>query len=781
MPKVIIAALDEALLETKTADSDRFVLCNYVMPLLITFADDVTPLVPGYKRELLNAFARTGAIDGPRILEAIPPLVGEVVARNRLDLSGRARVESARPPELLAGRESIDAVARLDDATDLLDMVGARASERDRVVVRAVRAKVHEARSALASAPRRLLGALGVPPPPAPPPTQEEIIEFFLGLLQSDMAYFFFDRTRIRPKGFRIGEHVYALALAPGEEVTIEQKTFTKRQTTFEEQNEREATFDLELASTLTTELQEGFQRQKNLTDTWSMNVSKTGSYSSPIISDVAYGSFNTNHTFGYTKNVTSADAETRSRSTRDSKTASAKVASKYRTLHKTSFKVAVEQGFESTTKRVIRNPNAFTPITLHYFKVLQRLEMTHERYGVRLGWMPCIKDPAYSYFEQIREGKAKIVSDAEAALPPKPEEPARHTVETGAAALPDGKWFPSGIVPAGQGALDGSMSNDFDLEVPFDDGWEWDGKVESIDVRTFTVRSSDRYSATVKGWPVVVQATGAGGSALRVVVHLGAMADPWRRAQIELQINVWFVPKPVPSTAPPDDKAAEALAAYQVTLNDWEGKCEELRAAARKAADEWAAVMLRNLNPVSEMVNQIIKLSFPPNVRDEGWEIDLWQKLFDWERANYVAYPGWWADRPLRDPLLDSSDFINASWARLYLPVRVGMERLALRWIHGRTIQKLDAAVESRFDDIEADLKKYRKDRFGAELEMMPPAADGTYQEKYESLATWTDFMPTDGTHLEIVQGMTSAADATTAAVIDRGATAEDEDEDDG
>jgi hypothetical protein len=241
-------------------------------------------------------------------------------------------------------------------------------------------------------------------------------------------------------------------------------------------------------------------------------------------------------------------------------------------------------------------------------------------------------------------------------------------------------------------------------------------------------------------------------------------MSDPFRRAQIELQVNVWFVPKPVPNTAPPDEKAAEELAQYRVAVNDWETKCAEQRALARKAAGEWAATMLANLNPVSEMVNQIIKREFLPNVRDDGWEIDLWQKLFDWERASYVAYPGWWADRPLRDPLLDASEFINASWARLYLPVRVGMERLALRWMHGRTTRELDAGVEVRFDAIEAELKKYRKERFGDELEMIAPV-DGAYQEKYESLATWTDFMPTDGTHLEIVQGMTSAADENTVA----------------
>ena len=116
MPKAIIAALDESLLETKSADSDRFVLCNYVMPLLITYADGVTPLLPDYKRALLNAFARNGVIDGPRILERVSGLeVGDVVARNGLALSEPARVEPARTTEMIAGRENAGGIDAMGD------------------------------------------------------------------------------------------------------------------------------------------------------------------------------------------------------------------------------------------------------------------------------------------------------------------------------------------------------------------------------------------------------------------------------------------------------------------------------------------------------------------------------------------------------------------------------------------------------------------------------------------------------------------------------------------
>ena len=757
MQKAVIAKLDQALLETTAADSDRFVYSNYVMRLLVTYDDGVTPIVPFYKRTILNAFARNGIIDGMKLKKALPGLdMGELLSNNELEFG-------PPPPQPGAGENSggnhaETARAAMIDAGHLLNMFGDNEALSNDVLAEAVRAKLEQARVSLAHPPA------SVQPAPPRPPTVDEMIEFLIGLLQSDVAYFFLDRTRIQPKGFRIGEHVYGLSLAPAEEVTLEQKTFTKRQTTFEEQNEQEAEFNLELASTLTTELQEGFERQKSITDTWGFNVGKVGSYSSPIISDVAYGSFNTNHSFNSSKNVTDADQETRRRSTHDSRTASAKVASKYRAAHRTTFSVSAEQGFETTTKRVVRNPNAFTPITLHYFKILQRVEMRHERYGVRLGWMPSIRNPAYRYVEQIQSGKKQIVDNAELALPSKPEEPSTGQRSSGASQVADDKWFTSAMIQAGTGAADGSMSADFQVDIAFEDEFEWDDVVGNITIDEYSLRSKSKYSADLKGLPTIVPGGAATGSALRVTVHVGAQEDAWRRAMIEFQVKARFVRKPVQTTIPADSAAAEQIAAHAIAVRDWEARCDELRAQAKKAADDWEAVMLRNLNPVAEMISQLARDPyFPPSVRDEAWEIDFWQKLFDWERAGYMTYPGWWADGPLRDPTRDPSDFINASWARLYLPVRVGMERLALRWIFGRTTRALDAATEASFDAIEADLKKYRKSHFGDESEMMNPEPDGVFQEKYDTIATWGDLMPTDGTHLEVVQASTLAADEIT------------------
>jgi len=197
--------------------------------------------------------------------------------------------------------------------------------------------------------------------------------------------------------------------------------------------------------------------------------------------------------------------------------------------------------------------------------------------------------------------------------------------------------------------------------------------------------------------------------------------------------------------------------------------KREAALEAARVAANEFEARLRRGLSPVNEMVSQIIEQHFPANVRDECWEIDYWQRIFDWERASFVAYPSWWSTSDARDPELDPSDFLNASWAKLYLPVRAGMERAALRWIFGKAVARpLAPPVEKRFDQIIADLRTFRGDTIGEpdELPELKTTCQHTETKVY-CLADWDELMPTDGTHLEVIQGLSNAADTVTRQEI--------------
>src|SRR4029077_8353221 len=79
-----------------------------------------------------------------------------------------------------------------------------------------------------------------------------------------------------------------------------------------------------------------------------------------------------------------------------------------------------------------------------------------------------------------------------------------------------------------------------------------------------------------------------------------------------------------------------------------------------------------------------------------------------------------------------------------------------------------LAAEVEKQFEALVHDLRKFRQDVLGAvdELAELTEACQEA-PEKYRCLATWYELMPTDGTHVEVIQGATGAADAFTGQEI--------------
>ncbi|MCX4564657.1 hypothetical protein OHA02_52215 [Streptomyces phaeochromogenes] len=773
MPEKRVPCDFGGLLSCDVADSSRFVFSRYFVPLQLMFADSTTPILPGYKKAFLEELVAGGVLEPGRISRAFA--AGDqpdTIERNslRLALAKGAPADGAiRGPDGERGG-LLGELAEVTAHSRNVDLLLRRVGEEVRSSLDGVRAV--EERGAVSTSEPLPSNVLRRPREE----TDEDWQNLLLGLLRSDMGYLFLDRTRIRPKGFAIGEHVYALGLAPGEEVTLEQKTFAKRQTTYEEQNEQETQFDLELASTLTTELQEGFEATKSHNDTSGLNVSHTGQYTSP---DFFWGKINASHTIGFTRNVTDASQETNRRSAKDSQSASSKTAAKYRTLHKTTFKVTEERGFESTSKRVIRNPNRYTPITLHYFKILQRLELSQERYGVRLCWSPAVHDPAGAFFTQLEVGRKKIIGDATATIPPAPTPPVKLGPGGATPGPVEERWLHSSLTDADKWGIWGDQRHDYSIDIPFPSDVQWDGVAESVRLTVDTGRTD--YNVAVKGMPIVMSSEG--GTVLRVVVHVGAPVCI-NGPKIFFQVAARFVKAPSPQNQSTEDATyAAAVAAYQTALREWEDKRDEIMAAARTSAAAWELDMLQRMDPVTEMINQIIKGIFPPSVRDELWEIDLWQRLFDWSQASYVAYPSWWAEGAMRNPTRDASDFVNASWAKLYLPIRVGMELVALRWIFGKKIDgALDPAVEASFDDLLEDLAAYRTESFGDSQEIAltnggepsteygEPGTDScpSIRDIAPCIGRWTELMPTDGTHVEVIQGSSTAADSTTARKAD-------------
>jgi hypothetical protein len=76
-------------------------------------------------------------------------------------------------------------------------------------------------------------------------------------------------------------------------------------------------------------------------------------------------------------------------------------------------------------------------------------------------------------------------------------------------------------------------------------------------------------------------------------------------------------------------------------------------------------------------------------------------------------------------------------------------------------------------FNQVISDLNNYRTTNFGGVEEftqiesVIVQGNDGsscpTYQSSYICLAKWTESLPTDGTHIEVIQSKTTAADSLT------------------
>ena len=580
-------------------------------------------------------------------------------------------------------------------------------------------------------------------------------------LLNNDVGILFLDRTRVRPVGFCPGDHITTISLGPGEELTVEQKSFSKREATYEEVNDTERQFDLELSSTLANSIEEGMSRaeQHTASSGWNVGGSISGEYKGVKVGING----------GYSSSVSDADQKSRTRSSTDSFTASRKVASKYRTQHKTTFRIVTEQRFEATSKRVLRNPNRYTPVDLHYFKVLQRMQMTQERYGVRLCWAPFVPDPAFGVVQRI-EAQRQVLRDkykpvlAAKPLPPNPP-----------AARPP-QVVSSPVVTVKDFSFTGGLSADFDLEVSPPAHYAWDRDAQFV-IDSLVGTAIGSVNNRGPSWYVVGQPFANGEGKVQVKVHVGVgEGSPFgNKGRIELQVWAQFVATPDQA----DATYQAAYAAWEAAVATWEANnakaITEADAKAKAEGDAYEAEVWQNLNATNELLNRIVAALWPLQLRDEASEVDLWRQLFEWESAAFDLYPSWWSDRPMRNPLAEPTDFRNASWARVYLPLRTGREAEALEFIlTGGDPRKLDSAVSQIVATTLNDLKAYRAQQFGTETggpvstPGQPQGTPNNLNEKVLTLGRWEELLPTDGTHCEITVALTTGADVLSRAELD-------------
>jgi hypothetical protein len=104
MATAVTADISKDVLASSTADSDRFVYSNYFVPLLLTFGDGETPIVPFFIKQRLLENLRYGALDDDRLSAILQQLqMPELLAMNHME---RARAAFNRAGDVV--REAAD-------------------------------------------------------------------------------------------------------------------------------------------------------------------------------------------------------------------------------------------------------------------------------------------------------------------------------------------------------------------------------------------------------------------------------------------------------------------------------------------------------------------------------------------------------------------------------------------------------------------------------------------------------------------------------------------------
>ena len=598
-------------------------------------------------------------------------------------------------------------------------------------------------------------------------PTGDVLLE----LLRSEVGLLFLDRTRIVPAGFVVGDHIYTLGLGPGEEATLEQRSFVQEERSTEDMTESEGTTETEDAASWTFDSADTIVGTG--TDTSTDGFTAGGSVGFEYGVKVGVQG-------QYSDGTSSADTDSRTTSTKAVNAGTTKNLAKARDLHKTIFRLSSLQRFESSARRVLRNPNPHTPIDLHMFKVLQRVKFAHERYGVRLCWSPFVKDPAGDFFAAEDQMRMSLLEQAEKAIP-KAVIPLEQ-IPSGVSGAEVVGLDPPMVELAAWGGWPGSdMSHDYTLPINVPANMKWDGDVSFVHNSLQHILSgADRgYSVECIGdpWEVV----GSGSRTIFQVVHAGATWRLTGHSQIYVSLSARVIPDGTSLSQEQAKAHAEWEASSKRLLAEREAKAAEARELAMVRFAEWQADHQKTLDPAQELTRRFVNAMFPADARDEIAELDFWEQAFDWSLASARTYAGTWSGSGLlRDPTRPAADFVNASWARLYLPIRPGFEEPALRWIYLRArAGNGPTCINELIEAVTKDLEQWRIDNLGGreEITVTPvssqPCPDVT--QRFICLGTWSDDVPTDGVHIEVTQSPTTAADAIgagiTQAALDRAA----------
>lgn len=619
----------------------------------------------------------------------------------------------------------------------------------------------------------------------------------------------FHDRLRISPMGTVVGEPLYRLALSPGEEVQLRQSSETRKRVNLEEIRDREEEQSLTLSSTLSTDLTatvsdtRSFQSQASLGGGLSGTIPKT-----PIGVSIDAGT-----------SASSAHANSISETATFHNETSSNSMAKLRAQHKTTLEITNEQTTGYTTTRTLRNSNMQRSQIHSFFKLYRKERITLERHDAQLCLRLEVRDPALetraaflsafhrldpsnkSNWELPQAGSVTLVKSIVVNQPADQEAWApiggRHD-----------RWVTLQIpdigaklsAPAGYVLADVPELRMTSVSV-FSDGSGLAG-ADGTHVHSSELTRNSDVAANVLVQPVFQSSGGQ--------VRKKSWPEPGQSpASLALDINFRFNMDGRPPVAP---FVQNSMAITSVTFDliatfapgaaldqQWRDDMLERKRRFEQSFDPMAIYALASAARTdypSSVLDQAIRQNFSSFSLDKMITLS---RVFDLENAIVENVP-YWASREASDthfemkwmlerlPLrVDSGAILTpeltGALAILYLPIRQGMERLALGLLGDLSKAEVDRLV--------GDLEQLRSSKFGllrnaAVLDssaigqpsqmLATPAGASQWSHnwekpmrRFEVLAEWSDLTPTDGLHMETQLSVTTVTDENSVAHLEK------------
>ena len=256
-----------------------------------------------------------------------------------------------------------------------------------------------------------------------------------MGRANQSLGVLFNERLRIRPIRQVPGEPIYQLSIMPDEHVEIQQRTETKRTTALAEITDREEERNSSLSSTWSTDLGSTIGSSSGV-----QNSTSLGAGIDATVPKIDLGLSGSAATTASTAHTSSGSDSVNTHFER-----TAQVASRLRSQHKIQLEISTEEASSFASTRKLTNSNRLRTQHHEFFKVYRKEQVTLERYDARLCLRLRVDDPGKSVRNAFLAGIAKIhprtrarrlvtpppfthfESDTERVDPPNIEEPYIH------------------------------------------------------------------------------------------------------------------------------------------------------------------------------------------------------------------------------------------------------------------------------------------------------------------------------------------------------------------